>query len=149
MFNKKRVTPEKLRKLNDKSFKRTQKFFRRRLLEIAKNGNKTADFNKKSFAHETEIIAWLRSLGFTVESGIGKYYITWPESVLPAHFKRTQYAHPDSKPVREGKPKWYLHHWTKDIDSWDYVCSCCNEHSEYETSFCPNCGAKMLKKEVI
>ena len=73
------VTPKKLQKLYNKSLEAKKKIFRRRLREIAKNGGKDAVFDKKEFNHEDEIIAWLRSLGFTVSSGTYKYYITWPE----------------------------------------------------------------------
>lgn len=75
----KEVTLKELQKLYNKSFKSEKKIFRRRLREIAKKGGKQANFDKNEFAHEDAIIAWLRSLGFTVTSGTFKYYITWPE----------------------------------------------------------------------
>ena len=33
--------------------------------------------------------------------------------------------------------------WTLDPISYDYICGRCQEHSEYRTRFCPNCGARM------
>ena len=29
--------------------------------------------------------------------------------------------------------------------TWDYICSVCNQSFEYQTAYCPNCGAKMEK----
>ena len=42
----------------------------------------------------------------------------------------------------EQKPPMYK--WVFDPLPYDYVCSCCGEHSEYKTKYCPNCGAKMI-----
>jgi hypothetical protein len=57
-------------------------------------------------------------------------------------------CHPEADCLKSGKPAWYLYHWKDDPIQWDYICSCCDEHSEYRTKFCPNCGAKMqIEKE--
>ena len=150
------VTPKKLQKLNNKSFKAEKKIFRRRLREIAANGKKQADFDKGHFSHEDEIITWLRSLGFKVTAGTYKYYITWPEeediierlrrecmpilnSTLPEAARRAI----DGLKVKGEE----LGTWTKDNVQWDYVCSACGKHSEYTSPYCPNCGKKMKPLE--
>lgn len=144
MFGKE-VFPKELRKINRKSFKNTQDIFRRRLREIAASGQKVAKYKADEYCCGEQIRGWLEGLGFKcVDTEDGWTEITWSWADPP---KRTQYCHPDSKPIKDGKPAWYYYHWTKDPVQWDYVCSCCNEHSEYETKFCPNCGARMLIEE--
>lgn len=74
------VTPKELQKLNDKSFKETQKIFRRRLREIAKEGNVHAEYQPKDYKCGEQIKPWLESLGFKVkEIGPSWCKITWPE----------------------------------------------------------------------
>lgn len=149
------VTPKELQKLNDKSFKETQKYFRRRLREVAAGGDKEVTYNPNNYACDDQIKPWLEGLGFTVKQTNPLWCkITWPESLtekevilLTKPVAAKTYCHPASKPVQDGKPAWYLHHWTKCPTQWDYICSCCNEHSEYATKFCPNCGAKMHLEE--
>ena len=156
MFGKKEVSPAEMRELNEKSFKKTQAIFRRRLREIAAGGENKAKYKEDDYCAGEYIKGWLRSLGFTCKDiGWGGWVeITWPESltekevvVLTKPARGKTYCHPMSKPVQDGKPAWYLHHWTKCPTQWDYICSCCNEHSEYATKFCPNCGAKMHLEE--
>ena len=141
------VTPKKLQKLNSKSFKKIQKIFCRRLREIAANGSKQADFDKGHFSHEDEIITWLRSLGFKVTAGTYKYYITWPEEEDIIERLRNE----TFKILTQPKPATVTHveklskiefGWNYDTTRYDFVCSCCNEHSEYTSNYCPHCGAK-------
>ena len=141
------VTPKKLQKLNSKSFKKIQKIFCRRLREIAANGSKQADFDKGHFSHEDEIITWLRSLGFKVTAGTYKYYITWPEEEDIIERLRNE----TFKILTQPKPVTVTHveklskiefGWNYDTTRYDFVCSCCNEHSEYTSNYCPHCGAK-------
>ena len=156
MFGKKEISPAEMRELNEKSFKKTQAIFRRRLREIAAGGENKAKYKEDDYCAGEYIKGWLRSLGFTCKDvGWGGWVeITWPESLtekevtlLTKPVVGKTYCHPMSKPVQDGKPAWYLHHWTKCPTQWDYICSCCNEHSEYATKFCPNCGAKMHLEE--
>ena len=46
--------------------------------------------------------------------------------------------------IMEMEEKQTSYTWTFDPHPYDYVCSCCNGHSEYKTKYCPNCGAKMI-----
>ena len=114
------VTLKELQKLNDKSFKNTQKIFRRRLREVAANGSNEATYKANDYCCGEQIKPWLESLGFQVRyKGWGSWYeITWSGEKLGV--------------------------WTKDTVQWDYVCSACGKHSEYKTDFCCNCGKKMM-----
>ena len=141
------VIPKELQKLNSKSFKKTQKIFCRRLREIAANGSKQADFDKGHFSHEDEIITWLRSLGFKITAGTYKYYITWPEEDAIEKLRKEVF-----KILTQPKPATVTYveklskiefGWNYDTTRYDFVCSCCNEHSEYTSNYCPHCGAKM------
>ena len=75
------VTPKELREYNEKSFKETQKIFRRRLREIAAGGNKVALYCKTEYCFGEQIKPWLESLGFTVKQDrrLNWYEVTWPE----------------------------------------------------------------------
>lgn len=135
----KEISPKELQKLNDKSIKAEKKIFRRRLREIAAGGRVEADFDKGHFCHEDEIITWLRSLGFKVTAGAYKYHITWPETEAPDKKKEwhmmvqrgdRRQCHPEAVCLKSGNPAWYLYHWKHDPIQWDYICSCCDEHSE-------------------
>lgn len=113
------VSPKELQKLNDKSFKSTQKIFRRRLREIAEGGSKEATYKAENYCCGEQIKPWLESLGFQVKSnGWGSWYkITWLEEAIG---------------------EWYF-----DPYPYDYVCSECGKHSEYISPHCPNCGKKL------
>jgi hypothetical protein len=134
------VTPKELQKLNDKSFKDTQKLFRRRLREIAEGGKDEAEFDKGRFIHEQKIIDWLQGLGFTVKEGTSKYYITWPFDLADLYDR-----------VWSGTVKWRFIEikrdeegtWIFDPHPYDYVCSECGKHSEYTSPYCPHCGKKL------
>ena len=58
------LSPEKMRKLTLKAFKRAKKTCRRRIREIAKQGCDYATINKGEFGMEDELMAWLMGLGF-------------------------------------------------------------------------------------
>ena len=58
-----------------------------------------------------------------------------------------EHCHPEADCLISGKPRLDIYEWRIDREQWDYGCSCCNEHSEYQTKFCPNCGAKMHIEE--
>ena len=74
------VTPKESQKLNDKSFKETQRFFRRRLREIAASGDKEITYNPNNYACGDQIKPWLEGLGFTVKQTSPFWCkITWPE----------------------------------------------------------------------
>ncbi len=152
------VAPKELQKLNSKSFKKTQKIFRRRLREIAADGNNEATYKANDYCCGEQIKPWLESLGFQVkDKGWGTWYeITWPEeediierlrrecmpilnSSLPDAARR---AIDGLKVKQEESGTWKL-----DPFSCDYVCSACGKHSEYKTDFCCNCGTKMIKEK--
>jgi acetylornithine deacetylase/succinyl-diaminopimelate desuccinylase-like protein len=67
--------------LNSKSFKNTQKIFRRRLREIAAGGNIHAEYKEDDYCAGEYIKGWLRNLGFTVKQVDPiRYEITWPRT---------------------------------------------------------------------
>ena len=145
------VTPKELQKLNDKSFKSTQKIFRR-LREFAAGGNKVALYCKTEYCFGEQIKPWLESLGFTVKQ-VNPIWceITWPEEENALEKLRKEVNDIWS---RRGSVKFtwgvkvereLLGVWTRDTNQWDYVCSACGKHSEYVTDFCCNCGKKMMK----
>ena len=151
----KEVTPKELREYNEKSWKETQKVFRRRLREIAKGGNCVAQYCEKEYCFGERIKPWLESIGFTVKPDrrVNWYEITWPKKdaleefcseafkiftrPMPARvFGVTRLEHLD-----EGRE------WRTDPRSFDFVCSGCGKHFEYKTPHCPNCGAKMKEEK--
>ena len=151
------VTPKELQKINSKSFKNTQKIFRRRLREIAASGENKAKYKPDDYACGDRIEGWLKSLGFTVKQ-VNPIWceITWPEeedilerlrrecmpilnSSLPDAARRAI----DGLQVKREEPGT----WKLDRFSCNYVCSACGKHSEYKTDFCCNCGKKMMNKE--
>ena len=151
------VTPKELQKLNDKSFKNTQKIFRRRLREIAADGENKAKYKPDNYCCGDRIEGWLKSLGFTVKQ-VNPIWceITWPEeedilerlrrecmpilnSSLPDAARRAI----DGLKVKQEE----LGTWIFDSHTYDYVCSECGKHSEYTSPYCPNCGKKMKPLE--
>ena len=137
----KEISPKELQKLNDKSFKSTQKIFRRRLREIAAGGENKAKYKPGEYCCGDRVANWLKSLGFTVKQVSPIWCeITWPEEEdtferlrVPVKFTRGEKIERETLGV-----------WTKDTNQWDYVCSTCGKHSEYATDFCCNCGKKMM-----
>lgn len=147
------VTPKELREYNEKSFKETQKIFRRRLREIAAGGNKVALYCKTEYCFGEQIKPWLESLGFTVKQDrrLNWYEVTWPEEedilkrLHSEQFKILTQPIPVKFTWGVRLEREELGTWTKDNVQWDYVCSACGKHSEYATDFCCNCGKKMMK----
>ena len=154
MFGKKEISPAELRELNGKSFKNTQEIFRRRLREIAKDGEIKAKYNENHYCAGDHIADWLRSLGFTVKriGPSGWHEITWPEEEdILERLRSKQFkilTHPIPAKVTCVKiEREELGTWKFNPFSYDYVCSVCSKHSAYHTKFCPNCGAKMHIEE--
>ena len=152
------VTPKELQELNDKSFKNTQKIFRRRLREIAADGENKAKYKPDDYCCGDRIAEWLKSLGFTVKQ-VNPIWceITWPEEEEICEKLRREclpiLTQPKSATVHyaigwlnseEKQKAATLGVWTRDTIQWDYVCSACGKHSEYKTDFCCNCGKKMI-----
>ena len=74
------ISPKELQKINDKSFKNTQKIFRRRLREIAAGGENKAKYKPDDYCCGDRIANWLKLLGFTVKQVNPVWCeITWPE----------------------------------------------------------------------
>jgi hypothetical protein len=74
------VTPKELQELNAHSFKETQRYFRRRLREIAADGGKEITYNPDNYACGDQIKPWLEGLGFTAKQTNPLWCkITWPE----------------------------------------------------------------------
>ena len=149
------VTPKELRKLNGKSFKRTQKIFRRRLREIAADGEKKARYKPNDYCCGDRIADWLRSLGFTVKQ-VNPIWceITWPEEEDIIERLRSESFKILTKPV-PCTPIWGLKierkepsFWSFDPHAYDYVCSECGKHSEYTSPYCPCCGKKLKPIEM-
>lgn len=119
----KEISPKELQKINDKSFKKTQKIFRSSLREIAADGEKKAKYKPDNYCCGDRIADWLRSLGFTVK----QINPIWCEIIWPEENN--------------------LGEWIFDPHSYDYVCSECSKHSEYTSPYCPNCGKKLKPLE--
>lgn len=131
------------------SFERHKKLFMQRIKEIAKNGAYTASFSVNEYDDWKEISEWLHGLGFHVTKPVNGIvvYIKWSDANLAKlENPKTDYSS-KAKSVKDYISEQYFYHWTKDLTQWDYICSCCDEHSEYKTKFCPNCGAKMYIEE--
>ena len=150
----KEVAPKELQKLNDKSFKNTQKIFRRRLREIAAGGANEATYKANEYCCGDRIKPWLESLGFKVrDKGCGTWYeITWPEEDIIERLRREcapilNSSLPDAARRAIGgltfTKKETLGEWIFDPHPYDYVCSECGKHSEYTSPYCPNCGKKL------
>lgn len=146
------VTPKELQKLNSKSFKNTQKIFRRRLREIAAGGENKAKYKPDDYCCGDHIADWLKSLGFTVKQ-VNPIWceITWPEGEDILEKLRKETAEMLTQPI---KFTWGVKIKREELGTWkfdpfpyDYICSACDKHSEYKTRFCPNCGAKMHIEE--
>lgn len=85
------ITPKELQKLNDKSWKETQKIFRRRLREIAKGGENKAKYKRDDYCMGDRIKPWLEGLGFKVkEIGPSWCEVTWPEEEDPIERLRNE-----------------------------------------------------------
>jgi hypothetical protein len=149
------VTPKELQKLNSKSFKNTQKIFRRRLRDIAADGNNEATYKANEYCCGEQIKPWLESLGFQVrDKGWGSWYeITWPEEEDALEKLRKEVNDIWSRRIPT-KFTWGVkvereeeQEWRFDPHPYDYVCSGCGKHAEYTTPYCPNCGKKMKPLE--
>lgn len=138
----KEVTPKELREYNEKSWKETQKIFRRRLREIAKGGNCVAQYCEKEYCFGERIKPWLESIGFTVkpDGRVNWYEITWPEQKTIAF--GSQNAGYSGLKRFDAEREWRF-----DPYCVDFVCSGCGKHAEYKTPYCHNCGAKMKKEK--
>lgn len=152
------VTPQELQKLNSKSFKNTQKIFRRRLREIAAGGENKAKYKPDDYCCGDRIADWLKSLGFTVKQ-VNPIWceIAWLETeediieklhrkcapILSSSLPNAALRAIDGLKIKGEE----LGIWKFDPFPYDYVCSACDKHSEYKTKFCPNCGAKMHIEE--
>lgn len=148
------VTPKELQELNDKSFKETQKFFRRRLRETAAGGDKEITYNPNNYTCGDQIKPWLEGLGFTVKQTNPLWCkITWPEEedlieqlrreCLPILNSTLPEAARNAVSRLTFIKEEDLGQWVFDPHPHDYVCSVCGRHSEYTTDFCCNCGKKM------
>ena len=151
----KEITPKELQKLNDKSWKETQKIFRRRLREIAKGGENKAKYKHSDYCMGDRIKPWLESLGFKVkEIGPSWCEITWPEEVDLIERLRSETFKILTQPM-PAKVTWGLHlvrseeeqEWIYNPTRYDYACSGCGKHAEYTSPYCPNCGKKMKPLE--
>ena len=149
------VTPQELRKYNEKSWKETQKIFRRRLREIAKGGENKAKYKVDDYCFGERIQPWLEGLGFIVKPDrrLNWYEITWPKEEDVFERLRSEQIKILTQSIPTGFA-WGVRlkreefgTWTKDNVHWDYVCSACGKHSEYATDFCCNCGKKMHVEE--
>ena len=147
------VTPKELQELNDKSFKNTQKIFRRRLREIAADGENKEKYKPNEYCCGDRIAEWLKSLGFTVKQ-VDPFWceITWPEEEDICEKLRRECLPILNSTLPESARnavsrltfiKEDLGEWVFDPRCYDYVCSECGKHSEYTSPYCPNCGKKL------
>jgi hypothetical protein len=147
----KEVTPKELQKLNSKSFKNTQKIFRRRLREIAADGHTHAEYQPKDYKCGEQIKPWLENLGFKVkEIGPSWCKITWPEGEDIIEKLRKETFDIWSRPI-PAKVTWGVRlerfeeerEWIYLATQHEYVCSGCGKHAKCVSDYCPNCGKKM------
>ena len=151
------VTPKELREYNEKSWKETQKIFRRRLREIAAGGNRKAKYKPADYCLGERIQPWLEGLGFKVKQ-VNPIWseVTWPEEEDLIERLRSETFKILTQPMpakvhyaigwlnSENKKKMAIAgEWIFDSQTYDYVCSECGKHSEYTSPYCPNCGKKL------
>ena len=89
-----------------------------------------------------ELKQWLESLGFVVG---------WNANNLMAVIKWDDVSIAEIEMITKPKlatvtyvekPSRIEFGWNYDTNRYDFVCSCCDEHSEYTSNYCPHCGAK-------
>ena len=143
------VSPKELREYNEKSFKDTQKIFRRRLCEIAADGHTHAEYKPDDYCCGERIKPWLENLGFKVkEIGPSWCKVTWPEEEDLLERLRSEAFKILTRPipveftwgVRVNRPEGT---WQRDLEHFEYICSECGKHAEHISDYCPNCGKKM------
>lgn len=155
------VTPKELREYNEKSWKETQKIFRRRLREIAAGGESKAKYKPDDYCCGDRIEGWLKSLGFAVKQ-VNPIWceVTWPEEEDILERLRSESFKILTQPMpaevhyaigwlnsEEKKKAVASGEWIFDSHTHDYVCSECGKHSEYISPYCPNCGKKLKPLE--
>ena len=154
MFGKKEISPAEMQELNSKSFKNTQEIFRRRLREIAADGEIKAKYKPGDYCMGDRVADWLKSLGFTVKQvGPAWCEVTWPKEEDIIERLRSEALKIMAQPVSEkvhyaiGWLNSEIGTWTRDLEAFDYVCSKCRKHAEFVSDYCPNCGKKMVMEE--
>lgn len=126
------ISCNELNKLNEKSFKRVQKGFRKRLRQIAADGYRYATFDRGQFHDEDKICQWLSDLGSIVkrDNNSKEICIFWPE-----HTVKTIKYQPYWIPIPARNPRW-------DGDL-EVFCTGCGAVYSIKTPYCPHCGEKM------
>lgn len=129
------VSPKELQEYNDKSFKKTQRIFRRRLREIAAGGENKAKYNTSDYCCGERVESWLKSLGFQIKS-IGPVWreIAWPKESSSSCLS----FYPGKEGTRVRTGTWY---WEEKIGK--YRCGKCKCISDHSTNYCPHCGEYM------
>lgn len=132
----------------DKQFEEYKGQLVESITKAANNGEFLLRVNiSSSRGRWAELKQWLESLGFVV--GWNSYNITavikWDDTSIVEIEQMTK-PKPATVTYVEKLSKIEFG-WVFDPHPYDYVCSCCNEHSEYKTKYCPNCGAKMITEE--
>lgn len=131
--------------VRDEQFEDYKERLIERINKAANDGEFSLPVNTYS-AHGrwAELKQWLESLGFVVG---------WNANNLMAVIKWDDVSIAEIEMVTEPKPATVIYveklnkiefGWRFDPHPYDYVCTCCSEHSEYKTKYCPNCGAKMI-----
>ena len=88
-----------------------------------------------------EISEWLISLGFVIYEHMNfTATIKWDDVSIAEIEMKTK---PKPAVTTFDKVSRIEFGWNYDTTRYDFVCSCCNEHSEYTSNYCPHCGAKM------
>lgn len=144
------ITPKELQKINNNSFKKTQKIFRRRLREIAADGHSKASYKPADYYCGERVADWLKSLGFTVKQ-INPIWceVTWPEEEDILEKLRSEAFKNLTKPT-PCKITWGVKIERKEPGTWiwdetrcEYKCSKCGKYAENVSDYCPNCGKGM------
>ena len=89
-----------------------------------------------------EIKLWLVAMGFVVGNTVtGMMALIKWDDISIAGIEMVTEPKPATVTYVEKKSRIEFA-WNYDTTEYDFVCSCCNEHSEYTSNYCPNCGAK-------
>lgn len=126
----------------DKQFDDYKERLVERITKAANDGEFSLQVNTYSARGRwAELKQWLENLGFVVG---------WNANNLMAVIKWDDVSITKIEMVTEPKPAVTTLNkisriefgWDYDGNRYDFVCSCCHEHSEYTSNYCPHCGAK-------
>lgn len=131
-------------KAKDNWFEEYKERLMEKIINAANNGEFDLKINTLSCrGNWGKVKDWLEGLGFRVEWRVEDIFptIKW-DDVSIAEIEMVTEPKPATVTYAEKLSKIEFG-WNYDTTRYDFVCSCCNEHSEYTSNYCPHCGAKM------